>query len=429
MATLPPWLDVTPQAFVGAAEAGAKLGEETAKRHQQALEFADQMSLERDRMQQNQALAGADLQMKAQTQKLQLAEFMQRLKQQDLTNQLALDTHQHNKNMDEQKLALDKHYKQQLIDWHTTQTGIQNERYQQQAQLAARKYKAQQEATQRIEAGEDPAQVFLKLGGELGESASGLAQLYKETKAGPMRLPAMVQRFGEEDFLVHPDAKGDYAYTQIRHPTGGGTGHKQEATELYNIIKSLSANVKSGDPNSPEGRRLEAYQQRYDELMGVQLPQAEAAPGAAAPAPEGGGIPGFKLISTRQVSPEGSNTPARVSPEHEEGGTTTAPAATQPGTPAAAPKPEVPEYIKNQLRDIAYGKGLQQKGSLDMLKDIISKTDLLDLLRRGKKYGLNTRLSPDGEIQMDTDEAYGKVVDRQELEKRIFDAAKQQGWK
>ena len=45
MATLPPWLEVTPQVYLGAAEAGGRLGSEAANRIEGARQFNENISL------------------------------------------------------------------------------------------------------------------------------------------------------------------------------------------------------------------------------------------------------------------------------------------------------------------------------------------------------------------------------------------------
>lgn len=185
MAPLPPWLNVGPRDYLAAGEAGARLGEERAGREQQAEEFAQNIGLKRDELAQQQALEAANVGMRVQEMKLKLAEFLDDRKQQELQNQLRVEAHQRDQNREDQKLAFDKVYKQQLVDWHKSQVETQQRRDDLRAQQAADKADAQQEADTRIAAGEDPAVVYSQLGTRLGIGGAGLSSLLRQTQKKP----------------------------------------------------------------------------------------------------------------------------------------------------------------------------------------------------------------------------------------------------
>jgi len=327
--TLPPWLDTSPAQYVQAAESGAKLGEETANRREQAREFADNMSLKRDEMQQQNAIAGAELQLKDRDSKIKVMTLMQNLKQQQLDNQLRVDKQQHDMNMNEQKLALERQAQQQAHDINLGKLQVQQQRFQIADQQYAQKYAAQQEAARRIQAGEDPATVYLQLGAQLGESGTSLASLAHQTR-GPADIPpAGVVEFDGEKFLQSYDHNGTPHYQPIKG-TGSGMDDKR-AGHLINLIKQMTS---GGILTDPEDKKLlQSYRDELHKILGIN---------------QGGfGASGIQSIQNIRAAPPRAHT--------EEGDYTAPGYQDEPGATEAEPTPQ--EQQPAQLMDFSRAAG------------------------------------------------------------------------
>ena len=337
MATLPPWLDYSPQVFAGAAEHGLSTGVQEGALRERATEFGQEMQLKRDEMAQRMALSQQEMGIRNTEMKMKLAGFLSDLKQRNLDNQLKVEKMQTDKNLAEQQLAVDKQFKQETMQWRMSTEQNQQNRVQMQADVAARKFQAQQAALTRIHNGEDPARVFLDLGGALGESAAGMASLYKQLQ--PQRdvqyptSPQVVEKDGQK-FLLNYDDKGVPRWTQMRPDAGGGD--KMKVTALQNAIKTLSTMADATTAGSPTQKKIAQYTAMLDQLLGISQP--------------GMGASGIRGISNVRPAP---------SPEHDEtgdqGAALESPSHDEPGQTEA-------EATPNQLMDFsrapAYGSGL-----------------------------------------------------------------------
>lgn len=337
MATLPPWLDVTPQTWAGTAEAGMRGGLQYGEEQMRDQEFQQNLGLQRAKLAQDAAQTAQEMQMKQLDMKVKLAEFMNNLKQQNLENTMKQEKQQHDMNMAEQEQALKKETLRQTMDWRNTQAKTQQDRWQMQADVSARKFQAQQEAMRRIHAGEDPAKVLLDLGAALGESASGLASLWKETQPGQERPdvsqgPPMITRDGRT-FYGNYDDKGNFRWTEAR--SQGSNIDDKYIGHLANILKVLQGNPRSITPGTPENAKYQQYLALYDKaLQGA----ASGAGGGAATAPAGAsgpaGIKGASQFTPTVPFTESSDYQAPGYQDEE--GTTEAPAwqPAQPEMPA-----------------------------------------------------------------------------------------------
>lgn len=318
-ATLPPWLEATPQLYAGVAEAGLREGVQEGAEKQRALEFGQEMALKQQEFQANTALTAQKLQQEQLNTKMTLAKFLSDQKQQELDNQLRMEKFQSDKNIAEQSLAVDKAYKEQTIQYHQGQAATQNQRYQMQADVAARKFQAQQEAMRRIHNGESVPKVLLDLGGALGESASGLAALLKQTEPEQPRPdvsegPPMVTRNGRT-YYGNYDDKGNLRWTEARGQ--GGEMDDKYIGHLQNAIKLLQTNPLSNNAGTPEHAKLMQYMEALDRALKIG----------------GEGDFGIRGVVGRQppAFTEEGDRAVDTAPSHEEEGETTAPAWQPPG--------------------------------------------------------------------------------------------------
>lgn len=348
MATLPPWLDVTPQTYLGAAEAGGRFGEEAANRQEQFREFNENLGIKREEMAQDFAIKAQQMAMDQQNQKIKLATFMNDLKQQNFSNQLALDKHISDKNIDEQKLAVDKHFKEAQMDWRNQQVGLQQQKLTEQSQLAARKYAVEQEAKQRLSNGENPARVMMELGPELHLSGSSLVNFIKDLMPKPEMQQPRVQEYGGENFIVHYNEKGVPMFTHI--PTGKTGVLDAHMKTLLTAEKQAAADPEALVEGSDSNKRLKAIRAQLDQSLGISLSQGQATlpagtQGTALPKvfnfniqPVQGGAQGSAALGTNIPMPahteEGEAAPAPAPAPTEQEGPTFTP-TTQP-----APQPE-----------------------------------------------------------------------------------------
>jgi len=324
--TLPPWLDVGPQNYVAAAEAGARIGEETANRREQARQFADTMMFKRDEAQQQNAIAGAELQLRAQDTKLKTVTLLQNLKQQNLDNQLRLDKQQHDQNMAEQKLALDRQAQQQTHDINVGKLQVQQQRFQIADQQYAQKFAAQQEAARRIQSGEDPATVYLQLGAQLGESGTALASLAHQTRA-PQDIPeASVEEFDGEKFLKSYRHDGTPVYQKMGQ--GGSAADDKRIGHLRALIHDMTT---GGILTNPEDKKLlQSYRDELHRLLGLDQG------GGAGVGPSGiSGIVNIRGAAPRAHTEEQDYTPAGY--QDEPGATEAEPPQEQPTGRVRAP--------------------------------------------------------------------------------------------
>ena len=141
---IPPWLNVSPSDFGQAAARGAEI------------------SLGRQRLQQEGAIAN----MRA----AQAAQEMAARREQE----------QQNAQREEQQLAYQHEYQQAEIGLKQQQQEQQEQAFQMEVKSAAAKSQAQMEAQQRIQAGEDPAKVWMELGPMIGMTGAGMATLAKK---------------------------------------------------------------------------------------------------------------------------------------------------------------------------------------------------------------------------------------------------------
>lgn len=453
MATIPPWLDVTPGQHLQAAEAGARLGLERTQLDQQAAQAADRMSLARDQMANQAAESVADYQLKAGQMKIQLAKFLQDNQQQQLENQLAVDKHTREQNRADQELAINKSYKDQTIAINQAKVAETTKRNQLAFDVAARKYSAQLQAQREIDAGHDPADVYLRYGAILGETGSSLAALNRQVHP---KTPADLGEATEADiggqkWLQIPKATGGFEYRAFPKQANETMAPQVKArlsvinSDMRSLEKRMDLLSNNGATIPPEGTamrkqfdalgsHLETLRKERDTIAppvgGAAVPEAApadagtvikydrngnrigGAPAAAAPAQEGQHI-------VPQAAPAAAPAPAPAAK----------PTATLPGT-TPAPQAQLPSGMDEVMRSLRFGKGFQTKSEKEVLRNIVTNLDLGELARKAKKYGLNADASSwDGNtIRVDSEELGSKSMSRGQLEQAVYDAAIKQGW-
>lgn len=148
---IPPWLNVTPEAFGEAAYKGATIRMERARLAQQAQESM-----------QRAGIAAAELSARAQAQQ-----------QANLREQQEMEI---SRAMHEAQIGL----KTRELDQAEQEIGLESMKTQMSVEAATRKSAAQQEAAARIRAGEEPSKVWAELGPAIGLTGAGLAAAVKK---------------------------------------------------------------------------------------------------------------------------------------------------------------------------------------------------------------------------------------------------------
>lgn len=114
----------------------------------------------------------------------QIQEQQQRLQQESAQASQKLAAQQEAEQQDtlreQQRLNIEKAYKDAEIGLRKQQLDQSKQQLAAQTQMAARKFQAQQQAQQRIQAGEDPSKVWMELGPQLGMNGPAMAALAKK---------------------------------------------------------------------------------------------------------------------------------------------------------------------------------------------------------------------------------------------------------
>ena len=179
---IPPWLNVSPSDFGAAAARGAEL------------------SLNRQRIQQEGAIANMRTQ--------QAAQELAARRQQEAQNA----------QREEQQLAYQHEYQQAQIGLKQQDQEQQEQAFQFTVKQAAQKSQAQMEAQQRIQAGEDPAKVWMELGPMIGMTGAGMASLAKK----PPQLGQVTPIDLGDGRIAKGVRTGANQLRLVMPPTGGG---------------------------------------------------------------------------------------------------------------------------------------------------------------------------------------------------------------
>lgn len=472
MATLPPWLDVTPQLYAGTAEAGLRAGLTAADQREHAREFNEELGFKQDQAAQNAALSAQEMQMKGLQMKMQLAQFMQNMKQQNLENSLKVDKFQSDKNIAEQTLAVDKHFKEQQMAWRDQQVQMAQQKQQQAAQVAAGKFAAQQEASQRIAGGEDAAKVLMELGPRIGESGTSLFDFYKSQMPGPKTFQPYMDEVDGQRVFVSPGAKGEPTYKFPPADRSGATD-SQRVRALTAREAALMKDINSQTEGTPENIKLKQVQAALDEALGISPTDTNAAPvggpnikpgsfnynvrPAGQPAqqapqslsdlvapPEQGGEESPAAAPAETPAPAAPSGQGRttIQPRYGDTGTGRGRVTMQPATMERQPTlpaegdqstNQVPAEVMSSLR---FGKGFQTRAEKEILRNMVTSLSDDDLLARAKKLGLGANRGsknaayPEGVIEViKPGDKTPSQVDRGELEQIVFDTAIQKGWR
>lgn len=214
-------------------------------------------------------LQGIQIGNEIQNQRAQLAEAQNRfainasIQQQQLQQQALAQ---------QQRLEVEKAYHNQLIDLQQQQLKEVEQVNAVKTQQAARQFQAQQAFQQRVASGEDPADVLMQLGPQMGMHAGDMGAILRSRKAGVVPPPE-VQNIGGQDWLLTHRADGGY-YPPQRVNKPDNQASMLERMVTMDKIKDLEGRRKAlearmfGAPTAelakPEKKRTKADQAVID---------------------------------------------------------------------------------------------------------------------------------------------------------------------
>lgn len=136
------------------------------------------------------------------------------------------------------KIEIDQAYQQaqlglkaQSLEQEQQRIAVGQQRAALASQNAARRFRAQQEYTTRVKAGENASQVLLELGPQLTDNMSGLASLAKDPSEGFTPGPAEQVSGGPANLFRAQVSKNQYQYFQDRSQAGALEGKTIPGTD------------------------------------------------------------------------------------------------------------------------------------------------------------------------------------------------------